>query len=196
MTGLPSRPARSAASGSTACGLVGVRDQVDDEIERAERRDLGPREIEQRQRVGVVAGVLEQIFGRRVAGERRIEREHAEIRRRFDRAPADQRLDLRGRGIGRRATASIAVLLPDGADPVEALGVARIERRRLAEMIERGFDLVQLEAGLAELMLHGAVVRPLSAPVPSAAPWRHPSCRSRSAPAPDWCATANATHWS
>ncbi len=59
-------------------GLVDIRDQVDDDI-NALPEGLGVVGIvlEQGKRIGVMVGVLEQIFGRRVAAERRIKRQHA-----------------------------------------------------------------------------------------------------------------------
>ena len=151
------------------------------------------RSVEQRQRVGVVGRILEQIFGRRVAGERRVEREHAEIRRRLDRAPPDQRLDLRRRGIGRLGGVEVAEFLMDARRSSTGFrrrcGLSAVAWRKCAE---RGLDLVQLEADPAELLLDLAVLRPLLGQLRSAATWRPPSVRSRSAPAPDWCATANA----
>ena len=53
------------------------------------------------------------------------------------------------------------MLLPDAADPVQALRIARIEPDRLVEMLERRIHLVQLERGLAKLVLDRCIVRPL-----------------------------------
>ena len=72
-----------------------------------------------------------------------------------------KRLDLRRRRIGRLRGADIAKPLLDAADPIQAVGIARIERNRLAKMRERSFDLVQLETDLAKLMVERGVVRPL-----------------------------------
>ena len=82
--GLPSRPTRSAARGNNAVGLVRIGNQIDDDLHvllqsfrhRIRWRQTG-------ERIGVVGGILEEIFGRRVAGERGIQRQNTKIRGRF-----------------------------------------------------------------------------------------------------------------
>nr|WP_291690062.1 hypothetical protein [Bradyrhizobium sp.] len=159
--GLAERCGQPCGLRQHGCALVGVRDQVDDDVDLADRglvRLTGPQED---QRVGVVIGILEQVLGRRVAGKGRVQRQHAKIRRRLRRGPPDQRPEARGLCVGRPRGLHLTELLPDRTGPVEAVGVARVERAGRCEMCERRFHLVQLEADLAELMPKLAVLRPL-----------------------------------
>lgn len=65
-----------------AGGLVDIGEQIDDDGD-ALLEGVGVVMVlfKQSERIGIVGRMLEQIFGRRIAAERRIEREHAEIRR-------------------------------------------------------------------------------------------------------------------
>ena len=54
----------------------------------------------------------------------------------------------------------ISQTLLDAADPVEAVGILRIERERLLEARERPLDIVDFELRLAELMMQRGVLRP------------------------------------
>ena len=143
--------------------LVDVRDQVDDHLnalfESLSAVDVRP---EQREGVGIVGRILEQILGRCVAAERGVQCEHAKIRRRLDGRPPDQRLDRRGPRIGGVRCLDFTQPLSDAAEPVQAVGIARIERDRLLETPDRRFHLVQLVVNLAELMADRAILRPLA----------------------------------
>ncbi len=163
MVGLPSRPTSSAASGNSDSSLIRIGNQIDDDLHVLPHRlDVIFAGGKQSQRVGVVGGILEEIFGRRVAGKRGIQRQNTKIRGRFCRRPPDQRLDscrfcICGLG-------SFAVTLPllDAADPVHAVGIARIERDRLPKTLDRRLDFIELEVGLAQLMAQLAILRPLA----------------------------------
>jgi hypothetical protein len=144
-------------------GLVGIGNQVDHDLPiLLQGRNVGRAGSKQRQRIGVVGGILEKKFGRYVAAERRIERQHAETRRRSCRRASDHRLDLRSLRIGGLGGGDVTQPLPDAADPVQAFGIGGVEGHRPLEMPDRRFGFVELETGLAKLVMQPAIQRPFS----------------------------------
>jgi hypothetical protein len=82
--------------------LVGIGDEVDHDVGLArEQREIRLAAGQQRQDAGLVGAVLEEEFDRRVADEGRKQRQRPKRRRRFGRWPAQDRMYLRGVGVGR-----------------------------------------------------------------------------------------------
>ena len=142
-------------------GLVGIRDEVDDHVDAAERSGVDPARRQQRQRVGVMGRIGEQEFGGGVAGKGRIQRQHAEIRRRLDGVSADQGRNLRGARISRLRTVDVAERLADSPDPVKTFAVIGVERRRLPEVRECRLLFIELVRHAPEPLPDLRVPRPL-----------------------------------
>ena len=127
---------------------------------------------EQRQRIGVVGGVLEEIFGRRVAGERA---HTAPARENPPGTFAAGRL-IRGWiraacGIGGFGGLDVAAALLDAADPVQAVGIARIEGDGLLQNdASAASGSFELEVSLAKLMAGSGRPAAVRRPTPATAP--------------------------
>ena len=168
-------------------GLVGVRNQIDDKLDiPAQRGGVVFALREQRQRIGVEECVLKKIFGRRIAAERRVQRQHAKFRRLPQSWPPDQRLDPCGFRIGRLGGLVVAGGLPERTDPVEALGILRIEGDGLLKTRDRGLDLTHLVERLAEQVMDPAIFAGARSSARSGWPWPRDIAGPPSAHEPCW----------
>ena len=175
-------------------GLVDIGDQVDDDIDALpEGLGVVALVLEQREGVGIIVGMLEQIFGRRVAAERRVQRQHPEIRRRLDRPAAGSAAESRRRWHRRPGRPSLSpsrCLMPPIQYRLSASrGLSAIACSKHSIAVRH---FLQLVMNLAELMAQLGVLRPLAEQFQQQRLGDDVLLGARSAPAPDWCASPNA----
>jgi hypothetical protein len=151
---------QTRSRGQRRFGLVGVRNQVEYDMDVPDRGAIGLARTEKRQRIDVVGRILEEVLDRCVGVKGCVERQQAKIRWALDRLPPHQRPDLRGCRVRGLCCIDVPHRLLDAADPVAFVGIVWVQRDRLFEMPDRGIHLVQRKADLAELIVNLAGMRP------------------------------------
>ena len=114
----------------------------------------------QRERIGVVGGILEEIFGRVLPANGANSARTRKSAGDFACRPVDQRLYSCGLAYEAWRLRSSPILLLDAADPVDAVGIAGLRTTACSKTFDRGDPFIQLEVCLAELMVDLGILRP------------------------------------